>query len=141
MFHCRNISHIPCYKQELLDTVLFLLSSGFSLQLEKRGERRAEAEKLLAQAQEMGTKKPQGANALMFESPEWRRTPQWWRSSVSGFSLNDLDLSLFWTLGEQENIDKFSKRLVKVTKQHNDECKKLLTLMGVPYIEVLYFAS
>lgn len=38
--------------------------------------------------------------------------------------------------GEQENIDKFSKRLVKVTKQHNDECKQLLTLMGVPYIEV-----
>uniref|UniRef100_A0A3P9DD13 Flap endonuclease 1 n=2 Tax=Haplochromini TaxID=319058 RepID=A0A3P9DD13_9CICH len=35
----------------------------------------------------------------------------------------------------QENIDKFTKRLVKVTKQHNDECKKLLTLMGVPYIE------
>lgn len=38
--------------------------------------------------------------------------------------------------GEQENIDKFTKRLVKVTKQHNDECKKLLTLMGVPYVEV-----
>jgi len=38
--------------------------------------------------------------------------------------------------GEQENIDKFSKRLVKVTKHHNDECKKLLTLMGVPYVEV-----
>lgn len=38
--------------------------------------------------------------------------------------------------GEQENIEKFTKRLVKVTKQHNDECKKLLTLMGVPYIEV-----
>uniref|UniRef100_A0AAQ5XNW2 XPG N-terminal domain-containing protein n=1 Tax=Amphiprion ocellaris TaxID=80972 RepID=A0AAQ5XNW2_AMPOC len=37
---------------------------------------------------------------------------------------------------EQENIDKFTKRLVKVTKQHNDECKKLLTMMGVPYIEV-----
>ncbi|CAG14230.1 unnamed protein product, partial [Tetraodon nigroviridis] len=37
--------------------------------------------------------------------------------------------------GEQENIEKFTKRLVKVTKQHNDECKKLLTLMGVPYIE------
>ncbi|XP_070291778.1 flap endonuclease 1-like [Salvelinus sp. IW2-2015] len=37
--------------------------------------------------------------------------------------------------GEQENIDKFSKRLVKVTQQHNDECKKLLTLMGVPYIK------
>ncbi|MFT7816039.1 flap endonuclease 1 [Arapaima gigas] len=64
------------------------LKSG---ELTKRGERRAEAEKLLAQAQETGR--------------------------------------------EQENIDKFSKRLVKVTKQHNDECKKLLTLMGVPYIE------
>lgn len=63
------------------------LKSG---ELEKRGERRAEAEKLLAAAQESG---------------------------------------------EQENIDKFTKRLVKVTKQHNDECKKLLSLMGVPYIE------
>lgn len=44
--------------------------------------------------------------------------------------------------GEQENIAKFSKRLVKVTRQHNDECKKLLTLMGVPYIKVcLKFCS
>lgn len=42
----------------------------------------------------------------------------------------------FFNPGEQENIDKFTKRLVKVTKQHNDECKQLLTLMGVPYIEV-----
>ncbi|XP_077480280.1 flap endonuclease 1 isoform X2 [Stigmatopora argus] len=63
------------------------LKSG---ELEKRGERRAEAEKMLAQAQE---------------------------------------------LGKQEDIDKLSKRLVKVTRQHNDECKKLLTLMGVPYIQ------
>uniref|UniRef100_H2ZWI0 Flap endonuclease 1 n=2 Tax=Latimeria chalumnae TaxID=7897 RepID=H2ZWI0_LATCH len=37
--------------------------------------------------------------------------------------------------GEAENIEKFTKRLVKVTKQHNDECKKLLTLMGIPYVE------
>uniref|UniRef100_A0A8C7YDB9 Flap structure-specific endonuclease 1 n=1 Tax=Oryzias sinensis TaxID=183150 RepID=A0A8C7YDB9_9TELE len=66
-----------------------------SSEFEKRGERRAEAEKLLAQAQEMG---------------------------------------------EQENVEKFTKRLVKVTKQHNDECKKLLSLMGVPYIEVSYFS-
>uniref|UniRef100_A0A4W5NFQ1 Flap structure-specific endonuclease 1 n=1 Tax=Hucho hucho TaxID=62062 RepID=A0A4W5NFQ1_9TELE len=34
--------------------------------------------------------------------------------------------------GAQENIDKFSKHLVKVTRQHNDECKKLLTIMGAP---------
>ncbi|KAM4722071.1 flap endonuclease 1 [Rhinophrynus dorsalis] len=37
--------------------------------------------------------------------------------------------------GEAENIEKFNKRLVKVTKQHNEECKKLLTLMGVPYVD------
>jgi hypothetical protein len=37
---------------------------------------------------------------------------------------------------EADNVEKFQKRLVKVTKQHNDECKTLLRLMGVPYIEV-----
>lgn len=37
--------------------------------------------------------------------------------------------------GEVENIEKFNKRLVKVTKQHNDECKKLLSLMGIPYVD------
>uniref|UniRef100_H9GS13 Flap endonuclease 1 n=1 Tax=Anolis carolinensis TaxID=28377 RepID=H9GS13_ANOCA len=37
--------------------------------------------------------------------------------------------------GEEENVEKFSKRLVKVTKQHNEECKKLLTLMGIPYVD------
>jgi len=37
--------------------------------------------------------------------------------------------------GNQEDIDKFSKRLVKVTKAHNEEAKKLLGLMGVPYVE------
>lgn len=37
--------------------------------------------------------------------------------------------------GNQEEINKFSKRLVKVTRQHSEDCKKLLSLMGVPYIE------
>ncbi|CAN0370486.1 flap endonuclease 1 isoform X1 [Lampetra fluviatilis] len=37
--------------------------------------------------------------------------------------------------GEVENVGKFSKRLVRVTRQHNDECKRLLRLMGVPYVE------
>lgn len=37
--------------------------------------------------------------------------------------------------GDQENIEKFSRRLVKVTPQHNQECKELLTLMGVPYLD------
>ncbi|XP_050296822.1 flap endonuclease 1 isoform X1 [Anthonomus grandis grandis] len=37
--------------------------------------------------------------------------------------------------GDQTEIDKFNKRLVKVTRQHADEAKDLLKLMGVPYIE------
>ena len=36
--------------------------------------------------------------------------------------------------GTAEEVEKFSRRTVRVTKEHNDECKKLLTLMGVPYI-------
>lgn len=37
--------------------------------------------------------------------------------------------------GDAEQVDKFNRRLVKVTKHHADECKQLLTLMGIPYIE------
>uniref|UniRef100_A0A803KWZ6 Flap endonuclease 1 n=1 Tax=Chenopodium quinoa TaxID=63459 RepID=A0A803KWZ6_CHEQI len=37
--------------------------------------------------------------------------------------------------GDKDSIEKFSKRTVKVTKQHNDDCKKLLGLMGVPVVE------
>lgn len=37
--------------------------------------------------------------------------------------------------GDAENIEKFNRRLVKVTKQHNEECKELLKLMGIPYID------
>lgn len=37
--------------------------------------------------------------------------------------------------GNKEDIEKFSKRTVKVTKQHNEDCKKLLRLMGVPVVE------
>ena len=44
--------------------------------------------------------------------------------------------SVFVLPGEMEEVDKFSKRLVRVTRQHNDECKQLLKLMGIPYVEV-----
>ncbi|KAH9507531.1 Elongation of fatty acids protein 2 [Bulinus truncatus] len=37
--------------------------------------------------------------------------------------------------GDEENVEKFSRRLVKVTKEHNEDCKKLLRLMGIPYVE------
>jgi len=36
--------------------------------------------------------------------------------------------------GEAEDVDKFTRRTVKVTREHNEECKKLLKLMGVPFI-------
>ncbi|KAG8369006.1 hypothetical protein BUALT_Bualt15G0105300 [Buddleja alternifolia] len=45
------------------------------------------------------------------------------------------DLSDALETGNKEDIEKFSKRTVKVTKQHNEDCKKLLRLMGVPVIE------
>ncbi|XP_070163093.1 flap endonuclease 1 [Polyergus mexicanus] len=37
--------------------------------------------------------------------------------------------------GNVEAIDKFSRRLVKVTKDHAEEAKQLLQLMGIPYID------
>ena len=37
--------------------------------------------------------------------------------------------------GTAEEVEKFSRRTVRVTREHNDECKKLLKLMGVPYID------
>ncbi|KAK3346799.1 PIN domain-like protein [Lasiosphaeria hispida] len=36
--------------------------------------------------------------------------------------------------GTAEEIEKFSRRTVRVTREHNAECQKLLTLMGIPYI-------
>jgi len=37
--------------------------------------------------------------------------------------------------GDAESMEKFSRRLVKVTPEHNAECKRLLKLMGIPYID------
>lgn len=37
--------------------------------------------------------------------------------------------------GDTTEIDKFNRRLVRVTKQHNEEAKELLRLMGVPYVD------
>lgn len=36
--------------------------------------------------------------------------------------------------GTAEDVEKFSRRTVRVTKEHNAECQKLLKLMGIPYI-------
>lgn len=40
--------------------------------------------------------------------------------------------------GNVQDIDKFSRRLVKVTKQHVEEAKQLLKLMGIPFVEVSF---
>ncbi|XP_011311490.1 flap endonuclease 1 isoform X2 [Fopius arisanus] len=37
--------------------------------------------------------------------------------------------------GNVEDIDKFNRRLVKVTSTHVEEAKQLLKLMGIPYVE------
>ncbi|KAK9248677.1 PIN domain-like protein [Lipomyces tetrasporus] len=37
--------------------------------------------------------------------------------------------------GGAAELDKFSRRTVRVTKEQNDEAKKLLRLMGIPYVD------
>ncbi|KAL4866649.1 flap endonuclease 1 [Aspergillus spectabilis] len=37
--------------------------------------------------------------------------------------------------GTAEDVEKFSRRTVRVTREHNAECKRLLKLMGIPYID------
>ncbi len=36
--------------------------------------------------------------------------------------------------GTAEEIEKFARRTVRVTKEQNEDCKKLLKLMGIPYV-------
>jgi len=36
--------------------------------------------------------------------------------------------------GTAEEVERFSRRTVRVTREHNEECQRLLKLMGIPYI-------
>ncbi|KAH7118810.1 flap endonuclease 1 [Dendryphion nanum] len=36
--------------------------------------------------------------------------------------------------GTAEDVEKFSRRTVRVTREHNQECQRLLKLMGIPFI-------
>jgi flap endonuclease-1 len=47
----------------------------------------------------------------------------------------EVDLAAAKEAGDNEDVDKFSRRLVKVSRQHNEDCKTLLRLMGVPVID------
>lgn len=87
-----------------------------SSELEKRADRRQEAQKALEKAEEAG---------ITF-------------IIIIGFNYQLLIpvIMLNHFIGDTTEIDKFSKRLVKVTSTHTSECKELLKLMGVPYVEV-----
>ncbi|KAI1826565.1 DNA-repair protein rad2 [Xylaria intraflava] len=37
-------------------------------------------------------------------------------------------------VGTAEDVEKFSRRTVRVTREHNEECQLLLKLMGIPYL-------
>ncbi|XP_055382434.1 flap endonuclease 1 [Condylostylus longicornis] len=37
--------------------------------------------------------------------------------------------------GDEAEMEKFNRRLVRVTKEHSNEAKELLKLMGVPYVD------
>ncbi|XP_076249820.1 flap structure-specific endonuclease 1 isoform X2 [Calliopsis andreniformis] len=37
--------------------------------------------------------------------------------------------------GNVEDVEKFNRRLVKVTKEHAEDAKQLLKLMGIPYVD------
>lgn len=41
----------------------------------------------------------------------------------------------FLQTGTKEDIEKYSKRTVRVTREHNAECRRLLQLLGVPIID------
>jgi len=48
---------------------------------------------------------------------------------------NNEDLEKAKEEGDEEKILQFSKRSVRVTMEQNEECKKLLTLLGIPWID------
>ena len=38
-------------------------------------------------------------------------------------------------IADAETIDRLSRRTVRVTREHDEECRKLLRLMGIPVVE------
>ncbi|XP_074560398.1 flap endonuclease 1-A [Curcuma longa] len=67
------------------------------------------------------------------QPPELKRQKLAKRYSKREDATKDLNTAI--KTGDLEGIEKYSKRTVKVTKKHNEDCKRLLRLMGVPTIE------
>ena len=51
----------------------------------------------------------------------------------------EAELKVATEADDKSDVDKFSKRLVRVTREHNEDCKTLLRLMGVPVLTVSEF--
>ncbi|CAN6280716.1 unnamed protein product [Urochloa humidicola] len=67
------------------------------------------------------------------EPPEMKKRELAKRSLKRDDATKDLNRAT--EIGDEDSIEKFSKRTVKVTKKHNDDCKRLLRLMGLPVVE------
>ncbi|KAL6893764.1 hypothetical protein ACP4OV_007862 [Aristida adscensionis] len=67
------------------------------------------------------------------EPPDMKKRELAKRSLKRDDATKDLDIAI--EVGDEDLVEKFSKRTVKVTKKHNDDCKRLLRLMGVPVVE------
>nr|CAB3497589.1 unnamed protein product [Digitaria exilis] len=67
------------------------------------------------------------------EPPEMKKKELAKRSLKRDDATKDLNRAI--EAGDEDSIEKFGKRTVKVTKKHNDDCKRLLRLMGVPVVE------
>ncbi|CAD6223548.1 unnamed protein product [Miscanthus lutarioriparius] len=67
------------------------------------------------------------------EPPEMKKKELAKRSLKRDDATQDLNRAM--EIGDEDAIEKFSKRTVKVTRKHNDDCKRLLRLMGVPVVE------
>ncbi|RLN17961.1 flap endonuclease 1-B isoform X1 [Panicum miliaceum] len=70
------------------------------------------------------------------EPPEMKKKELAKRSLKRDDATKDLNRAI--EIGDEDSVEKFSKKTVKVTKKHNDDCKRLLRLMGVPVVETNY---
>lgn len=56
-----------------------------------------------------------------------------WFRKLTWINIVTRDLYIFFA-GDTASMEKFNRRLVKVTKQHSEEAKELLKLMGIPVV-------
>ena len=56
-----------------------------------------------------------------------------WKKEARDKAKEDLEEAK--EVGTATEVDKQERRLVKVTKEHVAECKRLLDCMGIPYVE------